>query len=1092
MVSLTAGPTQRLRSKELQRLIQISNGSFVPGNKDSDIHTKSTEDKNLVTSSVSKKLLAYKTKRRLRRTESKKSQVDNNSSIKPEGSQNNAGKKDSDDVIENRGRLAGSSSRQSRRSKSRMRSGRSDRSVTSRSRNQSRSKSRVRGGSSVVSNADSISLKAKSLDDFDVNIAAAKSLVLRRSVSGSQASTSGKSIHSAGGRTTSGLRARKSDDCSSIGGDSVLSNQLSMISNLEELSELDATVMSAGEGTGNERTGNERPKYSRRSVSSSRSHSRTKGGRSDFSKRHSRRRKKSSNGSISGSIYTTESFSANEILNELQSTTSKPSRSISSSIETSDALKDLLRKSREVLKEASESRRMRSRSLAGSRMSVGSRKSDTLTSQSQSISIASSSLQSTKVLLHDQLESSNEKTDIISKAEHSYLDSLAESFQKSGNFGNSKIEESPSTEFPHETKQNTRTGSDSLLKNVESKETSPPKKTNENTTKLKFDFKASSSLENIAWPGSSKDFFTENFDANDFNDSNPFSFTTYDSEESARFPKESVSTKSNEKSIDSIVQPIEHNIGNRDVNSDIDGDSSTVVDSPSTVQSLTSKSSEIHSNEDENKDSIKNPITTFESSQTPWPDISCVKMDTENDLDNSDSMLHDDNNPFKLDNSFGFDDGWNSVKDVSTDAFNPFFDVEADQNDTFFTNDGEDSRNVTVLSYSKGESMEDFFNDLNINDYNVEITPDRKAEEHSKEENENKFNNDLEKEVATQKTKPSLDTSAESLSHTEDEECNDISYNSDEIVTEQVVTDDDSEENSVEIMEKSPSLSIPFDESYGFPNIISAADNIRLNTTNFAKINKSKPNFFKQQFDDDSNLDNFDIQPDKTFNDTFGNNAANGGINNFEMNEKTNFMMGFVSDFPSTNDDTWDNTYDDTYSSLNEAPIAMKTRKEDPFIMKGDDELFNAKLEGKVLFDPFAIDTNKEGKDEFLQPTDRDDNFFSIANQDKTRNNDFFTDQDGFSESFGNVNYFKKTNKTQSYPSEMKSEGTRWNMNKNFAESFQTWDEWETVDENDSQFGQKESRNVGRNVAGSSLTKFSTDTDYSPSSIIPHDRIFIS
>ena len=353
----------------------------------------------------------------------------------------------------------------------------------------------------------------------------------------------------------------------------------------------------------------------------------------------------------------------------------------------------------------------------------------------------------------------------------------------------------------------------------------------------------------------------------------------------------------------------------------------------------------------------------------------------------------------------------------------------------------------------------------------------------------------MEKEAVTQNTKPSFDTSAESLSHTEDEECNDISYNSDEIVTEQVVTDDDSEENSVEIMEKSPSLSIPVDESYGFPNDIDAANKIRLNTTNFAEINKSKTNFFKQQFDDESNLDNFDnfnIQPEETFNETFGDDAANGGINNFEMNEKTNFMMGFVSDFPSTNDDTWDNTYDDTYSSLNEAPIVMKTRKEDPFIMKGDDELFNTKLEGKVLFDPFAIDTNKEGKDEFLQPTDRDHNLFSIANQDKTRHNDFFTDQNGFSESFGNVNFFKKTNKTQSDPGEMKLEGTRWIMNTNFAESFQAWDEWETVDENDSQFTQKESRNVSRNVHGSSFTKFSKDTDYSPSSIIPHDRIFIS
>lgn len=134
-----------------------------------------------------------------------------------------------------------------------------------------------------------------------------------------------------------------------------------------------------------------------------------------------------------------------------------------------------------------------------------------------------------------------------------------------------------------------------------------------------------------------------------------------------------------------------------------------------TNNSVSGASSNSNKNQDDSKlkskDQHNSDATTISKKIfDPWSvsDKSNLKKDNGNI---SDGLM----DPFGINTSFGATSNadWSSVKDIASDTFDPFFDGEVTGNTTMMdiSIDGVDTKNTTVLSYSKGESMDDFFGD---------------------------------------------------------------------------------------------------------------------------------------------------------------------------------------------------------------------------------------------------------------------------------------------------------------------------------------------------------------------------------------------
>lgn len=936
----SSSPGNALKSKELNRLLKLSNGAFTLGNnnanKDSSRgnsenrpHT-SNENKTIL-SSVSKLLSSSRPKSKSR---SRKHSVDNDSMVSGQSSftgrsSQHTTSRNTDDIIERRGRKH-SSNRKSSISSSKLRSRASDNNATPRkSRHSSRSKSRARN-SSAASVSDSITMiTAESLENVDVNIATAKSLILKRSMNGS---VSGKSIQSNSGRnrSRSGMKSRKSrhqhDDSSSVGANSVLSDQLSMISNLEELSALDATVISASES-------HERTRYSRRSASSSRAHSRSKGGRSEFSKSRSRRHKKSSTGSVTGSVCTSESMSVKEILNELRSTATSSisasssyqtssrsggrSRSAAKNAETSQTLNELLRQSRDVLKEASDFRALQSQPMAISSQlekptSIGRSKSDMHSSND-----ANSLPKPKSTMVRSKSHSS--VRDAINQAEHSFLDSLVESFNHGDDFQ--------------------RTGPSHL----EAK----------NSSNVRGNSGEEENKEGMEWSDQTNtDFFSDNFDASSFNNNDPFG-TSFGGDS-----KERKRTSQNNKN--------DNETKDRSFEGSASGKDSKLSD-------------------------FENSFTT---SFDPWSGEIPSKPTSEL-TDKMEGMTINNNNsndPFVIDTSFGTSDGWSSLQNTSTDVFDPFLDETPNQDETFNTHEGEeDARNLTVLSYSRGEDMNDFFGDMNLDGFLIDAKPT--------DEDDNDANHD-------EAVHSSLGEAPKQASQDE------ISVRSGA---------EESEESDVEIKQN---ISVPFDESFERSEM--KEDHVQTKRSVHFSV-PDETEFIPE--DEPPRIKSTKVEFDDTFKSSFPEEIGSTPFdkrNKFEVEEKAKFMMGFLSDFPSSSFDAWDSTdivpFDNESNTLVDEPSAFGYGKKLSFGSIAEEEQDSFETENR------EVQVSKTAKHSFFTNNGNDQN-----------TSDFFSNQYTFDESFSTNQQFGSSSMTNTT--------SKSKMKTAITSTFDPWgDDWEPFD----------------------------------------------
>ena len=1064
-----------LKNKELHRLLNLSNGNFILGNKNAKKESTSfMNDKNgspaneddLVTSSVSQLLASSRDKRRSRRSDRSKNSSENESMMSTSSSITS-------ELMDKRGR---------------------DILKKTKNRRSGRSKSSVRSSSSSK-NSRSRRSRSNSVEKQDVNIAAAQSLGLRRSSSLTNMSLSGQSVYSSAGRSRrskSALKARKDrhEGGSPEGGKSALSSQLSMISNLEEFSELDATVLSASEG-------NDRIKYSRRSSKSSRSSSRQKGSRTS---RSHRRRINSS-----GSVYSTDSKSVQDILSELKSTASAPTyirhsstgrsgrsgrKMKQSSVDQSETLLELLRQSRDVLKEASDFRVSREQAQSSAPPS-----SPTSTSISSSTTKSTTKLRKPALLGRSKSDTPSRSkdsisttyspdldtkpSDLISRAEHSFLDDLVKSVDPTD------ISREVSKPIPSSPKNYVKNRVSSFDKNKNSQKSAT------------FD-----QFSTLDWDdddfNSSKEA-TNHVDINSFGNEPSFSTSFCDSTMSENSemknhmesPESEVTTNDYEHKIQTVKTRL-FPISSKEKESDGIGINPAMDEST-----------------DKNIDSFESFSTVFD----PWPDEMIEKKNTEA-LNTSD--------PLSLESSFG--DGWNSSQDLISDSFHPFTDEQSpDPDKTFMTH--EDSRNVSVLSYSKGESMIDFFGDMNLEDFTDELKPMNKKKVEAPESKSHDFMRGSHVPVKSQPTDEESDDGSFqpmfALENVTAEACDFESHTTskcDEDFDLQMSPTDEYE-NEFDVYQgerqsnNNKNCELPFSQSSQVKSTFGKVSSIK--TTELIKKDRiisseshgksSNNNGGKKnprrgprmvQFADAVTSKEIPSRADQVeFELSFSadwDEPSNGDFetNDSKVEEKANFMMGFLSEFPNNSFDAWESTdnidFDGNFKNKDDELDEFEGGKRLSFGSCSQENTEESLLQKDSSFDPFETSEEVDfpiepNQNTFFAEFDESNNFDDPPpKREKQSTSKFFEEKVVFEESFGSTNFFDNT---RNAPRKFRQNAVEWDSQDDRVTSFDPWfDDWG-----------KKTDSSGRDSinAAVSITEFSTGTTESPSSVIQQERIFV-